>query len=246
MKAQFQSDQAPNLGTPQSASDAPSQALPASHLAVLPDPQVAKRTRNGKVARLPHLERDMVNRMLRDNIPNAKIRGALEEHGFSVTERNISNWKTRGGYREWCAEQDRALENHLLQDNLLEHLRKHDATGLPEIGLQLAATSLSQFFLKPETRKNLASDPEKFARAISTLCRLSRHIHTLQKYRDDSAKELGLRFHPERLQRDAEKHVEGTREIYSASDLGERPGDPITPRRNYIPKEGYTSIEPSR
>src|SRR5260370_42120419 len=59
-----------------------------------------KLTRNGKIARLPYLERDMVNRMLRNNIPHSKIVGALEEHGIRVTVRNVSNWKTRGGYKE--------------------------------------------------------------------------------------------------------------------------------------------------
>jgi len=57
--------------------------------------------------------------------------------------RNISNWKTRGGFKERCAEMDRALENRILQDNLTEHLRKNDASQLPEVGLQLAATQLS-------------------------------------------------------------------------------------------------------
>src|SRR5207247_1465604 len=117
------------------------QPLPGNQRAFKP------KARNGKIARLPYAQRDMVNRMLRNNIPHDKIRGALEEHNITVTERNISNWKTRGGYRDWCFEQDRAIENHLVQDNLMEHLRKHDATDLPEIGLQLAATNLSQFFL---------------------------------------------------------------------------------------------------
>ncbi len=71
------------------------------------------------------------------------------------------------------------------------------------------------------------------------ICRLSRHIHTLQKYRDDSSKELGPRFHPERLKREDEKQVETTREISSAASLGEKPADPLIPGRNFIPKEDY-------
>src|SRR5947207_14411031 len=66
-----------------------------------------KKIRNGKIARLPFIERDMVNRMLRDHIPYEKIVGALDEHGIYVTERNVSNWKTRRGYKEWTADQDR-------------------------------------------------------------------------------------------------------------------------------------------
>jgi hypothetical protein len=186
----------------------------------------------------------MVNRMLRDRIPHNKIRDALDEHGISVTERNISNWRTRGGYNDWCAEQERALENHLFQDNLIQHLRKNNATDLPEIGLQLAATSLAQFFLKPETQSQLATDPEKYARTISIICRLSRHIHTLQKYRDDSVKELGYKYNPERIKREAEKEIENTRSVYSAAKLSHSAYDPNTPGRNYLAKNWEIPLEP--
>src|SRR5438477_11726167 len=56
--------------------------------------------RKGRVACLPKLQRDMVNRMLDNGVPYKNIVAALEEAGFTVTERNISNWAT-GGYLEW-------------------------------------------------------------------------------------------------------------------------------------------------
>jgi len=209
-----------------------SNATPAPpQLELLPAP---KRVRNGKIARLPYLERDMVNRMLRNNIPYVKIVEALGEHGIRVIARNISNWKINGGYDEWRLEQDRAVETRLLQDNLAEHLRRNDATMLPEVGLQLAATNLSQFFLKTETQRQLASEPEKNSRAITILCRLARQIHVLQKYRDDSARELGSSCDPERIRRTTEKEVERTRNIYSAERLGETVHDFDTPHRNYV------------
>ena len=197
-----------------------------------------KRVRNGKIARLPFLYRDMVNRMLRDNIAHPMIVEALQEHGYRVNARNISNWKTRGGYQEWCDAQDRALETRLLQDNLTESLRKTDAGQLPEVGLQLAATHLSRYFMTPEAQHQLMTHPEKSARAISSICRLARHVHIFQKYRDDASKELGYKCNPERVRREDEKVVETTREIYSAVDI--RDGDPediLIPRRNYLPKE---------
>jgi hypothetical protein len=209
-----------------------------------PPIQPPKRSRNGKIARLPYTERDMVNRMLRNNVPHSKIRDALEEHGIRVTERNVSNWKTRGAYKQWCIEQDRALENRLTQDNLTEHLRKSDASQLPEVGLQIAATNLSQFFLKPQTQQQLATDPEKFARTVSMICRLSRHIHALQKYRDETSKELGYKYNPERIKRETEEEVELTRSIYSAAKLGESPAEPDTPHHNYLPKNWDTPAEP--
>src|SRR5690349_10624587 len=122
--------------------------------------------------------------MLRDHVPYEKIVGALEEHGYSITERNVSNWKTRGGYKEWAAEQDRALTNRLTQENVLAHLRTSDASQLAEIGLQIAATNISRFFLKPENQQNLATNPAACRQPIADACRLARHIHNLQKYRD--------------------------------------------------------------
>jgi len=207
-------------------------------------PNHASRTRNGKVARLPYATRDMINRMLRNNIPHSNIVDALDELGFNVTERNISNWKTRGGYRDWCIVQDRALETRLLQDNLLEHLRKNDASQLAEVGLQLAATELSQFFLKPETRQQLASEPEKLARTIGILCRLARQIHTLQKYRDQSTKELGEEHNPELNKREMDETIENLRDIYSAEKLGESINEPDISHRNLLPKNGYPPAPP--
>src|SRR2546427_916957 len=229
MNAQLQTDQ-----TPHSALSTPHSEAP--QLQVLPAPKAKRRARNGKIARLPYPELDMVNRMLRNNIPYSKIVGALEEHGFRVTERNVSNWKTRGGYKEWCAVQDRALDIRLLQDNLTECLRKHEASQLPEVGLQLAATHLSQFLLSPEAEQQLATDPQAYSRTVATLCRLTSQIHTLQKYCDDSAKELGHDHNPERIKREDEKHVEVTRNIYSAAKLGQTIHERDIPHRNYIPK----------
>jgi hypothetical protein len=185
----------------------------------------------------------MVNRMLRNNIPHSKIVGALDEHGIIVTQRNVSNWKTRGGYRDWCVEQDRAVETRLFQDNLLEHLRTTDASQLSEVGLQLAATQLSQFFLKPDIREQLTAEPEKFSPAINVLCKLNRQLHRLQKYRDDCAKELGSQENPERLKRDVEHGLEITRNVYSAAKLGQSPREPNIPHRNFIHKNAQCATQ---
>ena len=229
MTAQFQTDQTPHSALITPHSEAP-------QLQVLPAPKAKRRARNGKIARLPYPELDMVNRMLRNNISYAKIVGALEEHGIRVTERNVSNWKTRGGYKEWCAVQDRALEIRLLQDNLTECLRKNDASQLPEVGLQLAATRLSQFLLTPEAEQQFAADPKTYSRTVAMLCRLTSQIHALQKYRDDAAKELGGEHNPERLKREAEDHTESTRHIYSAAKLAETNDGYDIPHRNFLPK----------
>jgi hypothetical protein len=232
---------------PPAVSTFPGEAQPAARFAQPPaccaepapalSPSPRKITRNGKIARLPYLERDMVNRMLFNHIRHSKIVDALEEHDFRVTERNVSNWKTRGGYQEWRLAQDHALQVRLRQDNLTGYLRKHDASQVPEVGLQLGATQLSEFLLQPEAAQLLATDPEKYAKTIATLCRLTSQIHALQKYRDDSAKELGRSHNPERIQREAQAEIELTRSLYSAEKLGRSAREADTPHHNYILKD---------
>src|SRR6266478_3602374 len=89
------------------------------------------RRRNGVIAKLPKLERDMVNRMLSDGVPYARIVAALDEIGYKVSERNISNW-AQGGYQDSLVAQERVIENRLRQDALVDLLRDQEATQLPE------------------------------------------------------------------------------------------------------------------
>jgi hypothetical protein len=194
-----------------------------------------RHVRKGKIARLPKLERDMVNRMLYNHVPYAKIVAALDELQIQVTERNISNWRTRGGYKEWCLEQDRQLQLSLMQDNLTDYLRKNDAGQLPEVGLQVAATQLSSMLLQPEAVRNLAAEPEKYSKVIDMLCRLSTHIQSLQKDRDKSVKKAARTGTSECLKREEAEVVEGVRRAYTGK-MGESPNEPDVPHRNEMPQ----------
>jgi len=195
----------------------------------------AKRTRNGKIARLPKDLREMVNRLLRNNIPYSRIVKALAEYDVTVTERNISNWKICGGYREWCLAQEHALELRLHQDNLVNLLRTDRASDVPEVGLQVAATRLSQFFLTPEATQLLASNPDEYHRRAANLARLTAEIHRLQKYRDDCARGLGCKHNPDIIRADSEEEIEQTTKYFS-STVPENIKLPSVPHRNYIPK----------
>ena len=196
----------------------------------------AGKPRNGKIAHLPALERDLVNRMLANNLPHKRIAAAVEECGFHVTARNISNWKTRGGYKEWRAAQEQALELRTFQDNLTGFLRRHDAGDLPEVGLQSAATTLSALLLRPDLMRELIADPQKYSKLIDLQCRLAREIQALQKNRDDKANSLGRPVNPERLKRQDEHDVEHLREVYS-SKPGKSPRERDIPHRNFIPRD---------
>jgi hypothetical protein len=205
-----------------------------------PDPRLQPcasryRIRNGKIARLPKLEPDLVNRMLYNNIPYAKIVAALDELEIKATRRNIPNWKTRGGYKEWCVEQERQLNLSRLQDNLTDYLRKNDASQLPEVGLQVAATQLSSILLQPETAQQLAANPKSYSQVIDMLCRLSTHIQSLQKDRDESVKNAAIRGTSEHFKHEDEKTVEEIRSAFT-SEIPKGPRDSEVRHRNDLPR----------
>src|SRR5205823_2184961 len=102
-----------------------------------------------------------------------------------------------------------------LQDNLVDYLRKNDAGQLPEVGLQVAATQLSHMFLQPDTAQKLAAEPEKYRQVVDVLCRLSTHIQSLQKDRDEAVKKAAYRGTSEHFKREDEKAIEDLRRTYT-------------------------------
>ena len=105
-----------------------------------------------------------------------------------------------GGYLEWRTEQDLVLQNRLDQDHLLDHLRREDACELPEVGLQAAATRLSQILLQKTARADdLEANLGSLSQMVDILCRLNREIGVLQKNRDDSRRSLGRAHDPARI-----------------------------------------------
>jgi hypothetical protein len=200
--------------------------------------------RNGKIARLPKLERDMVSRLLYNNVPYRKIVGALEERGIQATERNVSNWKTRGGYKEWCDEQERQIHLSRLQDHLTDYIRKNNATQLPEVGLQIAATQLSHTLLQPDACRQLAADPDKYSRVVDMLCRLSTHINTLQKERDENVQKARARDSLEFARLEDQRAVDICREAFT-SYIGERPGDEVLYRNDLPKRDELPYLQPS-
>jgi hypothetical protein len=141
----------------------------------------------------------MVNRMLDNGVPYKNICGALSEAGYTVTEKNLSNWAI-GGFPEWRLVHEHVVENRIDQDQLLDFLRRDDAPELPEVGLQAAATRLSQVMLQ---KLNSGEDPEahlaSFSKLVDLLCRLNREIGATQKQRDNARRVLGPEYDPARV-----------------------------------------------
>src|SRR6266705_3215121 len=114
--------------------------------------------------------------MLWNAVPYKNIVGALDEAGFTVSERNISSWAT-GGYLEWSLAQEHVLQNRLDQDHMLGFLRRDDAQDVPEVGLQAAATRLSQVLLQKLARaEDLETHLDNYSKLVDVLVRLNREI----------------------------------------------------------------------
>ena len=188
--------------------------------------------RNGLVARLPKPQRDMVNRMLLNSVPYKNIAAALDNLGFTLSERNISNWAT-GSFLDWRLQNEHALSTLLDQDHLTDHLRRDDATDLAEVGLQAAATRLSQLLLRQSAADDLENRLPSFALLVGLLCRLTREINTLQNQRDASRRALGEHHDPARL-----KEMEEVSTLETERDFSNPPPDyelPKPPQPPYVP-----------
>lgn len=209
-----------------------------------------KARRKGRIASLPKDPRDMVNRMLANGVPYKNIVAALDELGFQVTERNISNWAT-GGYRDWLLEQDLVLENRLDQDHLVDHIRRNDATELPEVGLQAAATRLSQLLLQKTARaENVEANLTTYSQMIDILCRLNREIGLLQKQRNDSQRSLGNSHNPDRIKDFEQSSISGHERHYSNppddSDLPKPSSPPLlfpTPTSELLAQQDFEEAQ---
>jgi hypothetical protein len=159
-----------------------------------------KSRRTGRIALLPKLQRDSVGRMVANGVPYKNIVHAIDECGFTITERNISTWVTGGGYNEWRLEQELALQTRLDQDHLVDHLRRDDATELPEVGLQAIATRLSQSLLRKTAQgENIKANLDAISREVDILSRITQQIAILQKQRDDDRRALGCAHDPVRV-----------------------------------------------
>lgn len=138
-----------------------------------PTPPFAIQTHNGKIARLPQVIREQLNRRLDDGEPGAGLLEWLnalpvvqavlvaEFGGSRINAQNLSNWR-RGGYQHWQKQQERRANVRQLTENARE--LTEDAGGV-EISNHLSAVLVAE--LMESARDSLATltDPaERCAR----------------------------------------------------------------------------------
>ena len=76
----------------------------------------ARRSRNGKIARLPLAIREAVNQMLLDGLVYPQIVAKLQQLGYpGIRPQNLSEWR-KGGYQDWLRRREQ--QEDLQQDRL--------------------------------------------------------------------------------------------------------------------------------
>jgi hypothetical protein len=151
-----------------------------------PTPLFAIQTHNGKIARLPQLIREQLNRRLDDGEPGGGLLEwlnalpavqavlAAEFGGSRINAQNLSNWR-KGGYQHWLKQQERRILVRELTENAEELAAE---AGGVEISNHLSAVLVAE--LAASARDSLATltDPaERCARMqefLNTLARVRR------------------------------------------------------------------------
>ena len=195
---------------------APPQPQAVTVVEVPPPPApLRKLRRNGLIARLPKDCRDMVNRMISNGAPYKQIVGAVDECGFTVSERNLSNWAA-GGHLDWLNEQADLTHHRHIQDALLDHVRRDEPSELPEVGLQAAATRISELLVhKSVTGADIESALPQYQHLVDMLCRLNREISALQEHREERNKYLGRTRELLKVKEQDERQLQAIEDCYS-------------------------------
>lgn len=139
------------------------------------NPSIPSRRRTGKIARLPHEHRELINHMLRDGAPYPKIIQKLADHGYKLDKHNLSRWYG-GGHQDWVEEQAWLEEMRVRLDFAREVVNQPNANLLDEASLRIAVTQMYNLLLAfdPLSLKNqLATQPTAYSRILGSLCKLT-------------------------------------------------------------------------
>jgi hypothetical protein len=149
-------------------------------------PSIAIQARNGKIARLPQVIREQLNRRLDDGepgggllewlnaLPAVQVVLAAEFGGSRINAQNLSNWR-KGGYQHWLKQQERRNLVRELTENAEELAA--DAGGV-EVSNHLSAVLVAE--LAASARDSLATltDPAErcawMQEFLNTLVRVRR------------------------------------------------------------------------
>jgi len=146
--------------------------------ALTTSPSTSEGRRNGKIARLPHATRDMINKMLDDGLPYHVIIEELGEAGEGLNTQNLTNWK-QGGYQDWLKNQaliDRMRAQTEFAIDLLSETGDADASLVTEACHLVAAVQLLEALMEhgdQAVKKLLVDKPQTYISILNVICRLA-------------------------------------------------------------------------
>ena len=174
-----------------------------------PTSPFAVQTRNGKIARLPRVIREQLNRRLDDGEPGGSLLEwlnalpavqavlAAEFGGSRINAQNLSNWR-KGGYQHWLKQQERRNLVRELTENAEELAA--DAGGV-EISNHLSAVLVAE--LAASARDSLATLTDPAERCA----RMQVFLHTLARVRREDYLAGRLAIERERRARERVKET---------------------------------------
>jgi hypothetical protein len=144
---------------------------------------------NGKIAQLPKVLRDQVNRMLDDGVPYKAIIEKLEQSSdpplpYKILEMNISRWKDNG-YQKYLRHQEWRDQLRILRENGSDMSELTEGPKFQETLIQIALTEIFRVLQQGEVKP----DSLNYIRLFNALARLNREALGLRKYNDHLAKE---------------------------------------------------------
>ncbi len=164
----------------------------------------------GKIASLRRELRDLVNQLLLDGHTYSSVIKQLAEHDVSLNHQNLSSWH-HGGYQDWLRQ--RQCLDHLGRQSEFstDLLATPETPNLHEAGLRLAASHMLDQLMRLDAALEAHPEdpqPEKFARLVNALSRLTREATSLQKYHDLRAQHLAAQL----------KRLDPNRDLSGAED----------------------------
>jgi hypothetical protein len=146
--------------------------------------------RNGKIARLPKSVRDMINRMLDDNLPYRVIIDELGEAGEGLNAQNLTNWR-QGGYQDDLKRQamiERARAQMEFAADMLKETGPNTAGQLLQTCNVVAATQMLDVIVDYGTdalKQMIIEKPLAYLTLLNTLCNMSNAAVRADEHRID-------------------------------------------------------------